>query len=247
MNPWWVVGTTMAFLIVSVIMCMVYLIFKGTIKTESTSSGSVIGVILIVVAILIIFILFMCHFYGVFNKVKVDPKRLSLKYDYLVQHEPVDILKPLTPQYSLLYQEEMVNLLPQFRDILKEALQALTQDKRRVEKALANVFITQDVRVLSNYAFSYPVVRLADFMNKHEKTIMKTDIIFSNAIITELREFNAASDAKLYIYEIDIGKSVKSQVHITTVIGLFYVFVQRYPKITEQCLINKACPFNVTS
>lgn len=248
MNTWAAIGITFAVFLVLIIVSLVFAIKKGGGTTSPQNGGpSIFASVLLVVSVAVIVGIFIMYFNGYFNKFKTSHDRMAIKYDYLVYHNPVDILPSVMPapaaQTLTLSSNKAVafqQLATQYKALFLDAVKALLMNKTRVEAALTNVSLTQDSKVLTNYDFSTPVVKFAYF------TIQNQDVIAVNQqnaqiLLNEVLD-SLSKDKNVFTFIVNKGTPAQQNTHIYAVIATYTLFVKTYPKYVQQCLAEK-CPY----
>lgn len=240
MNNWWMFGATLTFLIIAVIVAIAFVITSGMDRNSPGSNAtSTLAGVLLVISIVIIIAAFYMYFNGNFNQYKTTQDRLTLKYDYLTYYEPVQIMKGFTPATAAsTLKRKWDDITPMFKSHFKKAIVALLQNKQRVETALENVKARQDVVVLSNYDFSVPCVVFCNFFKENREIMVGNQGLVTMTMIDMLPEIDANSQAFLFNL-----KGSNEKLNIFHVLGLYEVFVEKYPDYTRHCISKNSCPY----
>lgn len=229
-----IVGTII-FLICAVLIVIVFAVFKG----PSTSQGSsTIAVILLIVSIIIIISAFIAYYTGVFNKYKGDVDNLKLKYDYLTYYEPVNIISSATNDISS-NNASFDSIATEFEELYTLAVANLIKNKTRAEVALSNARLQHDTKVLLNYDFSVPCLKLAEFIKKNDMIIRANDESAIRLMLNSLSSLGV--DSSSYYFNIYEGTQKVDQVHITVVIAVYIRFYEQYPTDAQICIRNGIC------
>lgn len=248
MNSWWVIGITFAIFVVLLLLAMFFVVKNGGAAANPQSGGpSIFASVMLVVCIVVIVGIFIMYFNGYFNKFKTSHDRMTIKYDYLMHHNPVDILPSIVPapaaqmmslssNSSIAFQQ----IVPQYKELFLEAVKALLQNKPRVETALTNVSLTQDTKVLTNYDFSTPVVKYAYFILQNEAVFNANQQIAKQTLNDVLDSLSR--DPSVFTFTINKSTPAQRQVHIFAVVASYVLFVKTYPTLVKQCLASK-CPY----
>lgn len=244
MSPWTLIGVTTLFLIIAVIISVVFVVWKGRESAESQmlQGPSMLAGVLLIISIVVIIAAFIAYFKGAFNRYKTTSEDLKLKYDYLAYYEPVGLIQGATPAtYNETSKAVFDTISPEFKSLYVAAASALIQNKKRVEVALSNVRLKKDTKVLSNYDFSVPCVKLVTFMKKNEAIIKANGELTIRLMVDSLASLGVNSS--LYFFDIYDGTKVVDKVHITVIIGIYIKFLEQYPTLASGCISNGICPF----
>lgn len=243
MNPWTLIGATTIFLIVAVIIAVVFVVIKGTRgEAQQVQGPSMLAGVMLIVSIVIIIAAFVAYFNGVFNKYKTTPEDLKLKYDYLAYYQPVGLIQGATPAtYSESSKLAFDSISTEFKSLYMTAASALIKNKTRVETALSNVRLIHDPKVLSNYDFTIPCLKLADFMKKNDSVIQANSELTVRLMIDSLASLGVNSS--FYFFDIYDGNKKVDRIHITVIVGIYLQYYDKYPTIVASCIKNGICPF----
>lgn len=243
MNPWTLIGATTIFLIIAVIIAIVFVVIKGTSGEPQQFQGpSTLAGVMLIISIVVIIAAFIAYFNGAFNRYKTTPEDLKIKYDYLAYYEPVGLIQGATPAtYNESSKKAFDSISREFKTLYTTAASALIKNKNRVETAISNVRLTRDTKVLSNYDFSVPCVRLVDFMKKNDAIIRANDELTVRLMIDSLASLGV--NASLYFFDLYDGNKKVDRIHITVIIGIYIKFNEQYPTIAASCIKNGICPF----
>lgn len=238
---WWLTGGTIVFLIVAVIIALV-----STVRTQPSADGNngpaIFAGILLVICVVLIFAVFIAYFNGYFNRFRTTPQRMSIKYDYLTHYQPVQVMKGLTPATEKDTSfTQFQNITPEFKTLLKAASIALVDNKSRVEIALGNVRLSSDTKVLSDYDFSLPCVKLAQFMKDNMQILENNDEAAMRVMLDTLSSISG--DATRFNFVVSTGDSKPIIVNILVVFGIYMIFMDKYPAIAQYCLKYNKCPY----
>lgn len=242
MNPWVLIGATTVFLVIAVIIAIVFVVMKAGSVSSAEAGPSTLAGVMIIITIVVVIGAFAAYFNGAFNKYKTTPDALTIKYDYLAFYEPVGILKGVTPAtYNDSSKAKFDSIAPQFKTMYKTAVLSLLQNKPRVETALSNVYLEQDTKVLTNYNFSVPCVKLATFMLDNIDVIMENDEVVIRSMIEV--ESSLGVESSSFEFAINDGTVLVKKINIKVIPGIYMRFVQAYPSLASACIKNNLCPF----
>ena len=254
MAEWLIVTGTVVLIIVAVAICIIGVIKNWKVGgAYGNGAPMALGAAMLIACVIVIIGIFIAYFNGIFNRYKTSQDRMAFKYDYMMQYPPVKTMYSLTPSGKVKdprnAMDFLLEKLPLLKSNIREAILAITKDtqtKSRVERALTNVALNNDTKVLADYDFSLAPIKLALYLHDNADIAKQYHEEITRLFISTIDELKI--DRKKYIYMITMPSGTRSnilsnQVDIMGVINTYSYFVIAYPKLARSCADRNGCPY----
>ncbi len=250
------VSGTVILLIIAVVICIISII-KNKLGVVGPESGAVMGLgaSMLIATVVVILGIFIAYFNGVFNSFKTSQDRMTFKYDEMMHYPPVKPINSISPASKASVGQSTMDKLHELMPLLKthvtEAIKAITKDtatKARVERALSNVALNNDTRILADYDFSLPAIKLAVYLQEREKLAKQYKDEITQVFVKAIEDLKI--DRQKYVYTVDIPGGTRSsllseQVDILGVINIYSYFAVAHSKLAKTCVERNGCPFSL--
>jgi hypothetical protein len=254
MAQWLIVTGTVLLLIVAVAICIIGIIKNWKVGgSYGNGAPMALGASMLIACVVVIIGIFIAYFNGIFNRYKTSQDRMAFKYDYMMQYPPVKTMYSLTPSGKVKdtrnAMDFLIEKMPLLKSSIREAIVAITKDnqtKARVERALTNVALNNDTKVLADYDFSLPCIKLALYLYENEKIAKQYPNEITQLYITTIEDLKI--DRQKYVYTVDLpngsrNKMLSNQVDILGALNTYSYFVVAYPKLAKTCVDRNGCPY----